>query len=161
MADTSIGVSDEVWEELHRRKERGDTFDDVLRELLGLDETAREKNKPDTAIETASRPREEATIPRQVPEDMPKKIDEEEARAAIEAAVSVIKKTGGATQREIVAEVMPEHDLDYDLPELETGERYRGGWWRSVVMPGLKLRTDVEKPPQGASEWTYIGKDNE
>jgi len=33
-------VSDEVWEALMRRKNRGDTFDDVLRRELGLDDDA-------------------------------------------------------------------------------------------------------------------------
>ena len=37
-ADTTVPVSDEVWEALMRRKNRGDTFDDVLRRELGLDD---------------------------------------------------------------------------------------------------------------------------
>jgi predicted CopG family antitoxin len=35
--DTTIGTSDAVWEELNRRKQPGDTFDDVLRDVLDLD----------------------------------------------------------------------------------------------------------------------------
>jgi len=35
-SDTNIPVSDAVWSELHRRKERGQSFDDVLREELEM-----------------------------------------------------------------------------------------------------------------------------
>lgn len=31
---TSIWVSDELWEELNRRKKRGDTFEDVIWQLI-------------------------------------------------------------------------------------------------------------------------------
>lgn len=34
---TSVKVSETVWQELHRRKQLGDTMDDVLRRELGLD----------------------------------------------------------------------------------------------------------------------------
>lgn len=37
MGDTNIAVSDAVWTYLHRRKGRNESFDDVLREELGID----------------------------------------------------------------------------------------------------------------------------
>jgi len=40
MADTTVPVSDTVWEELNDRKGRGETYDEVLREVLGLDKAA-------------------------------------------------------------------------------------------------------------------------
>lgn len=55
--------------------------------------------------------------------------------------------------RGLVADVMPAHPVGYDVPELEPGERYRGGWWRLVVKPGLEALPDVEAPPRGASDW--------
>lgn len=36
MAKTTITVTDEVWGYLHDRKERGETFDAVLRQELGI-----------------------------------------------------------------------------------------------------------------------------
>jgi len=33
---TTIQISDEVWEELNKRKKKGETFEDVLRKLLKL-----------------------------------------------------------------------------------------------------------------------------
>jgi len=48
-------------------------------------------------------------------------------------------------------------DVDAALDKIEAGERYRGGWWRLVVRPGLEAAPDVEKPPRSGSEWTYTG----
>lgn len=36
MAETTIGISRETWKELNARKEVGDSFEDVLRRVLGL-----------------------------------------------------------------------------------------------------------------------------
>ena len=40
MTDTSIPVSDGVWDELNDRKSRGQTYDELLRDLLVMNETA-------------------------------------------------------------------------------------------------------------------------
>lgn len=50
--------------------------------------------------------------------------------------------------REFVTEVMPEHLVGYDIPELDAGERYRRTWWRKMVPPGLEALPDVERPPR-------------
>lgn len=39
-SDMNIPATEEVWSELNRRKEPGDTFDDVLRDLLEGDSDA-------------------------------------------------------------------------------------------------------------------------
>jgi hypothetical protein len=66
--------------------------------------------------------------------------------------------------RELVAAVMPDHPLGYDvdgaLEKIEADDRYRGAWWRRVVKPGLEARDDVEKPPRGGSDWTYTGDED-
>lgn len=36
---TTIQVDEETADELHARKDRGDSYDDVVRRLLGIDET--------------------------------------------------------------------------------------------------------------------------
>lgn len=40
METTTIEVSDETWRELNRQKDRGDTFDDVIWELIEADQEA-------------------------------------------------------------------------------------------------------------------------
>ena len=38
---TTIQISDEVWEELNKKKKKGQTFEDVLRSVLKLNKEAR------------------------------------------------------------------------------------------------------------------------
>ena len=89
--------------------------------------------------------------------DFPKGKDRDRCEAAVYAARDLLVEEGPSTMREIVAEVMPEYPLGYDvgaaLTSIEAGDRYRGAWWRRVVKPGLEALDDVEKPPRGASRW--------
>lgn len=55
-----------------------------------------------------------------------------------------LDEDGPASAREIVMAVMPDHPLEYDVPDLDVGDRYRGAWWRRIVQPGLKAHPDVE-----------------
>lgn len=88
----------------------------------------------------------------------PETRDPEKCLAAVQAVCDYLEERGSATMREIVRDVMPESPLGYDIPELEEGKRYRGGWWRSVVKPALEDLDFVEKPPTGGSEWKFTGE---
>jgi len=94
--------------------------------------------------------------------DFPAGRDREACSAAVYAARDYLREHGPATKRDLVAEVMPDHPLGYDvdgaLEKAEAGDRYRGAWWRRVVKPGLKALPDVEAPARGASEWRYTGE---
>ena len=94
--------------------------------------------------------------------DFPAGREREACSAAVYAARDYLREHGPATKRDLVAEVMPEHPLGYDvddaLEKVEAGDRYRGAWWRRVVKPGLKALPDVEAPARGASEWRYTGE---
>lgn len=95
--------------------------------------------------------------------EFPASVDRDEAELAVLSARAFLQETGGASMREIVATVMPEHSLGYDVPEIEDGDlvtdRYRGAWWRRVVKPGLKALEEVEAPARGQSRWRYTGDD--
>jgi DNA-binding transcriptional ArsR family regulator len=93
--------------------------------------------------------------------EFPQGVAREPAIGAIEAAVAYLRAEGGASMRELVREVMPEHDLGYEVPELASGERYRGSWWRKVVKPGLEATDAVAKPKPGGSEWRWVGKSSD
>jgi len=98
--------------------------------------------------------------------DLPGGRDPEECRDALDAARTYLREQGRATKTELVAEVMPTHPLGYDTDAAldkigSDGERYRGGWWRQIVRPGLKNLDGVDAPPQGANEWRYTGDDPE
>jgi len=93
--------------------------------------------------------------------EFPATKDRETCVEAVCAAYEYLQEHGKATMREFVQEVMPEHPVGYDVPDLEPGERYRGAWWRKVVKPGLTALPDVESPPRGGSDWTHTGDDDE
>lgn len=89
--------------------------------------------------------------------DFPSGRDRPACEAATLAARDHIRENGGATMRDLVREVMPDHSLGYDVPDLESGDRFRGAWWRRVVKPGLEALPDVQAPARGASEWRHTG----
>lgn len=89
--------------------------------------------------------------------DFPSGRDREQCEAAVLAARDYLREHGPSSMREIVMEVMEEHPVGYDVPELETGDRYRGAWWRKVVKPGLEALSDVTAPDPGASNWEFEG----
>jgi len=151
MGDTNISVSSEVWMELNSRKQPGDTFDDVLRRVLEMDGD----DEADAAIGSPA-PEPSSTERPPLPDDLPNTVDPEAARAAIAAAVAVVRAEGAAPKREIVCTVLPEHPLTYDVPDLEDG-RYRGAWWRRVIKPGLEAHADIEKPASNQSDWRWVG----
>lgn len=93
--------------------------------------------------------------------EFPSTKDREECVEAVRAAYEYLQENGSATMREFVRQVMPDHPVGYDVPDLEPGERYRGAWWRKVVKPGLNALPGVESPPKGGSDWTYTGDADE
>lgn len=148
---TNIAVSDQVWSELNSRKRPGESFDDVLRRVLNIE-----------AELVSSEPAPPTSPPIELPEGLPGNKDDDAMRAAIAAAVELVRARKAVTAREFVAELIEEHPFDYDvaaaLATVDAGERYRGGWWRSIIKPGLEAHPDVQKPPRGGSEWTWVGE---
>jgi len=93
--------------------------------------------------------------------DFPAGKDREQCVEAINAAREFLQEDGPATMREIVAAVHPDYPLGYDVEaaveKVETGERYRGAWWRRIVKPGLEAAADIQKPSRGQSNWRHTG----
>ena len=150
----TISVPDDVAADVNKRFSHGDSrsewvVDAIERKLAA--ESVEEENDTARARETERQPESDIVVP----DDVPQRIDEADARAAIAAAVAFIEAEGGASQREIVREVMPEHPLGYDVPELETGKRFRGAWWRRVIKPGLEAHGDIQKPAPSETEWEF------
>jgi len=76
-------------------------------------------------------------------------VDREAAVETVRAASELVHESGPVAKGDVVAAVMPDHALGYDvdaaLAKVEaSGERYRGAWWRKVVKPGLGALDDVE-----------------
>jgi hypothetical protein len=143
---TTIQINVDVWQRLNSRKQPGDSFNDVLNRLLDSDDSSHSEDSTHTDHDPIA-----ATVT--IPESKPNRIPDEKAREAITAAVEFIQTNDGASMREIVVEVMPEHPLGYEVPELEQGERYRGSWYRKVVKPGLEEHPEIRAPKQHESLW--------
>lgn len=167
MGRTTIQVSDELADELYARKQRGDSYEDVIWRLIeqgGGERPASGSTEPDEPavvenrqeVELYNSPADLSTV------DFPQTADREAAKEAVTATVEHLMESGGATKGEVVLEVMPEHPVGYDadaaLEQIEAGDRYRGAWWRKVVKPGLEAVDGVEKPDSGASRWRYVGE---
>ena len=120
-ADTTVPVSDAVWRELMLRKNRGDTFDDVLRRELGLDdEREREPEPADDDAIAAWHP----------PADV--EVDDDNARDALRQAVGWLRDQDGARRKaEIVAGAYADGPLSERI------------WWARAVRPGLQALESV------------------
>jgi predicted CopG family antitoxin len=150
MGRTTIQVSDELADDLHERKQRGDSYEDVIWRLI---EAAETESRQEARKTSSSDPLTSI--------ELPGSVDRESAVRAIHAARDHLRREGEATKQDLIVSLMPDHPLGYDVDEalskLDVGERYRGAWWRRVVKPGLKALPEVEKPVQGGSRWRYIG----
>lgn len=94
--------------------------------------------------------------------DFPSNRDRDQATDAVAAARAYIRDHDGATRSELVVNVMPDTPVSYDADTAieqvtSDDDRYRGGWWRSVIKPGLEAVSDIEPPAPGASTWQYTG----
>lgn len=153
-------LTDDEIRDRFERLERAVGVGPDRRDLPDVDETTTDgangsRATPNDDRNPKGRTRENTTPDR--PEfanmDFPAGRDQDECIRAIGAAREFVDENGGASMREIVANVMPEHPVGYDVPDLEPGDRYRGSWWRKIVRPGLEAFEDVEKP-RGGGEWS-------
>ena len=132
-ADTTVPVSDAVWRELMLRKNRGDTFDDVLRRELGLDDE-REPEPPDDDAIAAWSP----------PADV--EVDDDNARDALLQAVAWLREQDGARRKaEIVAGAYADGPLSERI------------WWARAVRPGLQALDSVSVEGR---KYRWVGEDS-
>jgi hypothetical protein len=160
MGRTTIQVSDELADELHSRKERGDSYEDVVWQLIeeSNGESQRPQQEPSSPDpRTGENDGERGIEATLTAVEFPSSRDREDCVQAVRAAYEYLQREGSGTMRDFVRDVMPEHPVGYDVPDLKPGERYRGAWWRKVVKPGLEALPDVESPSRGASDWTISG----
>ena len=137
MGKTTIQLDDETADRLYERKARGESYDDVVRRLLGETGERRSEPEPEPAP-----PREESVADTGpeivVPESVPERIDADDARAAIAATLELVASNGGVQRAEIIEQIAPEHPLGYD----DIGAR--GAWWRKVIRPALEESCQYE-----------------
>ncbi|KTG07797.1 hypothetical protein AUR64_02105 [Haloprofundus marisrubri] len=162
MVDTSIRVTEELADELYRRKSRGQSYEEVIWALIEKADNAdsEESHVDDARVSETQTQAEEQPLDRPLAGhlaavDFPSTQDREECEEAVLAAYEFLQATGRATMQDFVETVMPEYSLGYAVPDLESGKRYKGAWWRRVVKPGLKELPGVVPPSSGQSEWRH------
>lgn len=116
MADervTSIKVSEEVWQHLNGQKRLGDSFDDVLRRELGL-----EDDRDDS-------------------EDPVAELDLDESKAdAVRAMFEYVREQGETTPKALKEEVFPEYPATYEGSGPDYWHRQFAGYL--VELPGVE-----------------------
>lgn len=158
MVKYQFEVEDEKWNQWKNTVPRSKSLEERIIELIEADTEGRVQAPSES--DTARAP---APEPSGAPESafsgltFPSSKDRDECIETVLSAREYLRENGTATMRDFVTDVMPEHSLGYNVPDLAPGERYRGSWWRKVVKPGLEALPDVEKPGTGESEWEYVG----
>jgi hypothetical protein len=143
-----------TWNEWKATVPRNKSLHDRIREYIEADRDGRLTITPPTDDTTPAEPPDEA-LPTPPPAsfssadvdaveamDIPQGKDPEVCRDALYAVRDYLEEHGPASMREIVSDVMPDHPLGYDAPNLEPGDRYRGAWWRRIIQPGLRDALD-------------------
>jgi len=126
MGRTTVQVDDETADLLWARKDRGESYDDVIRRLLAATDG---RDGGATRHEAGDGPTG------RLPDSVPATVDDAAARAAIAAAVELVRERG-PIQRAAIAEALAgEHTLGYDVAQVESR---KGAWWRKTIRPGLK-----------------------
>jgi len=141
MERTTVQVDAETADRLHDRKARGESYDDVIRRLLGDD--VKPPERPDARTD-------ELTPRVEVPDSLPEPVDESDAAAAIDAALRFVKDEP-AQFSQIAENVGRKYPLDYGADQVELSD---GAWWQRVVKPGLKQNGAEFLPGRG---WSVEG----
>lgn len=145
MGRTTISVSDEVADELHSMKHRGESYDDVLRRVINVedDDTATE-SAADDGIDTATPTPEGA---RSVLEDLLAGSGDLLGRRVEEtlAMYDHLREVGEAEKSDLL-EVVDVEATGYDSA---------ASVWSNMVKGKLGKLRGVEAPPTGRSTWRY------
>lgn len=144
----------ELWNEWKRTVPRDVSLADRITELLEADRDGRIQPQtrdvnPTLSASTTEEPHLDTPTSTNDGDllevmDVPQGKSDADALEAVYAARDYLEEHGPASMREIVTDVMPDYPIGYDVPQLETGDRYRGAWWRRIIQPGLRALPDVE-----------------
>lgn len=164
MGQTTISVSDELADELYARKGRGESYEDVIWQLLEEEsgDEPRDSSSPveqTPPSEPADTRRDETETEPAEPLSLEDRLDiidvpgsgekEVQRREAVRAAVDYIQEHGGATPADLKDDVYPDHTGDY-----ASGR----SWWKNCVYPALRELAEsddrLEKADQ-SGRWSW------
>lgn len=144
MKFTTVRVSDPVADELHDRKRRGESYDDVLRRLLGMDTSPDDVDATDdplaAALESWSPGRDR---------------DERAERRALGRDVLewLRERDGHVSRSDITDALYPNLAVDPDEQSADT-------WWRKIARPALQAARDagLVEYREGYHDYRWIGE---
>ena len=150
MGRTTISVSDEVADELHNMKRRGESYDDVLRRVIDVegDDSATERPEEagiDTATPTPDVDREALAEALAGSGDvLDRRVD------AVLEMYEVLREEGSAEKSDLLEAI----DVD------ATGYDSEASVWANMVKgrDTLRVLPGVEPPGSGMSTWRYTGE---
>lgn len=103
-------------------------------------------------IETEERPDPRRTVPERIQRLVDDRYipgtgrEQDQRRRAILASYLFLRNRGNARRSDFIERIYPRYPGGYDIPH--------GGWWETIVKPGLGACPDVAK---GSSMWYYVG----
>lgn len=164
---TTIEVSKDNWQLLNRRKEPGDSFNDVISRLLGDDEHP--QPTPNARADHADNQDEsqllEDLLETDVVQDVPDLDDVVEQTArnwqssidertqAARAALQWLQQDGGPASASDIQDAL--------LPENSVANQNQQTWWKKTVRPVLKSAVDAGliEYRKGHHDYTWTGPD--
>lgn len=166
---TTISIPEDLADSLYERKSRGESYADVITELLDKVEAA-ERAPTDTPapqveqvaepVDDAPEPPEPATLDELIDnvasDVLPGSGSKLDARTeAFRAVVEHLQVEGTATPADFRREVYPDHPAHYTA-----GEDPSRSWWKNAMYPALAELADQSEEIETADqsgEWRFSG----
>lgn len=171
--DTTIRVSEELADELYRRKGRGTSYEEFLWILLEQIDELDQQTEPEVELEQRDRvdrnESDDVDSSRSLEERVDDRLEEiditgrghetqEVRREAVKHAWSLLRKRGDATTQELANASFDEYKDQPKFGYSASGTRYRGyQWWDGCARDVLKQLPGVEPPPQRGNTWSFSG----
>lgn len=150
MTQHQIEIPADIWEKWKRKVPQNLEPDERVRQLMEADIKGRVRGRG------GDRWRE---IPGDYLDavDFPDGRDYRDCADAVYQARDYVLEQDGATDQELMENVMPEWPAGYDTADTELGEGYRA-WWARVVKPGLESLPSIQAPAEGENRWEPADK---
>jgi Arc/MetJ-type ribon-helix-helix transcriptional regulator len=161
MSNTTISLPEELADELYDRKERGESYADVVQRLLEAadDGDTNTDETTDATPEPTTTDAEPATFEAAVSAaavDIPGRGQKHDARVeAFRAVVTYLRSNGTATPSELKERVYPDHNGEYATAD---------SWWKNAMYPALATvaeTTDAVESADESGRWRFSGAGDE
>jgi len=178
---TTISVPEDLADELYERKQRGESYADVIYRLIEQADSGTEtphagEGTDSVAPDKSPTPTPDATRAGQgdapAPETFAEHVDDvaeqvlpgsgeklEQRRAAFHAVIGYLREHGTVTPAEFRDEVYPTHPARY-----EDGKDPARSWWKNAMYPALRElseRTGEIARADHSGEWRWAGDGDE